>query len=449
MRRVVFLYIIFSITFVSFGLASKAEALDVQRFHPLTNHIGVATVYGSQSLPQGKLNLGGVVNFVKNPFEHGGIGDGRIDEIVDYFVTLNLLGAIGLTDWLSVHIDVPTYWLSDIEPLRATREQDATVGFGDIRLSAILQLRQRQKDGKQRFGMGFVPLITFPSGASSRFHGDVQVSVGGSLVVDRQLAKRHYFTVNLGARLRGREQIANLLIDDQVFAGAGYELRLMPDKDWYGFLEVNAETPFRAFLKEEVSSPMEGLVGFKTKLSNRHLVLMAGVGHALNNGYGAPDFRIFTGLTYLGKPPTPVIVKPAVVVEEKPVEKVAPQPPDPIVVVGKTKMIRTEPIYFDTAKASIKAISFPTIEHVVDVMIEHADIKKVVIEGHTDNQGAYYYNKDLSSRRAQSVYRYMVAKGIDPGRLEAVGYGPDRPIADNDTTEGRARNRRVDFVIIE
>jgi outer membrane protein OmpA-like peptidoglycan-associated protein len=71
------------------------------------------------------------------------------------------------------------------------------------------------------------------------------------------------------------------------------------------------------------------------------------------------------------------------------------------------------------------------------------------VEGHTDNVGNAAYNKDLSARRAASVVRYLVGKGIAPSRLVAAGYGFEQPIASNKTALGRAKNRRVAFTILE
>jgi len=76
-------------------------------------------------------------------------------------------------------------------------------------------------------------------------------------------------------------------------------------------------------------------------------------------------------------------------------------------------------------------------------------IKKVRIEGHTDAVGTHEYNLDLSQRRVLSVMRFLVEQGVEPARLEAIGHGKTRPIADNTTDEGRARNRRVDFIIVD
>jgi OOP family OmpA-OmpF porin len=74
--------------------------------------------------------------------------------------------------------------------------------------------------------------------------------------------------------------------------------------------------------------------------------------------------------------------------------------------------------------------------------------QKFEIVGHTDNLGSRAYNLELSAERAASVKSYLAAKGIDPGAISADGAGPDRPVASNATAEGRARNRRIEFRVI-
>jgi outer membrane protein OmpA-like peptidoglycan-associated protein len=86
---------------------------------------------------------------------------------------------------------------------------------------------------------------------------------------------------------------------------------------------------------------------------------------------------------------------------------------------------------------------------VLKIVEEHDEITRISIEGHTDNVGSAKYNKDLSNRRAASVRNWLVQHGVDAGRLSSVGYGLERPIADNVTEEGRQENRRVEFHIKE
>ena len=73
---------------------------------------------------------------------------------------------------------------------------------------------------------------------------------------------------------------------------------------------------------------------------------------------------------------------------------------------------------------------------------------KIELGGHTDNQGSEEYNQKLSLDRAKTVYEYLITKGISSNRLTYKGYGKTKPIATNDTEEGRAENRRTEFKII-
>ncbi len=117
-----------------------------------------------------------------------------------------------------------------------------------------------------------------------------------------------------------------------------------------------------------------------------------------------------------------------------------------LVVVTKDKIELKQTVYFATAKDVILAVSFPLLNEVGKVLKDRSAIH-VRIEGHTDSRGGDRYNKQLSDRRAKSVRRYLIGQGIDADRMEAIGYGEERPIADNRTKSGRAMNRRVEFFI--
>jgi outer membrane protein OmpA-like peptidoglycan-associated protein len=102
-------------------------------------------------------------------------------------------------------------------------------------------------------------------------------------------------------------------------------------------------------------------------------------------------------------------------------------------------------INFDTGKADLKADGQATVREIV-AMLKSAPALKVSIEGHTDNVGAAAANKALSEARAKSVMAAVAAGGIAPARLAAAGYGAEKPIADNRSEDGRAKNRRVELV---
>ena len=114
-----------------------------------------------------------------------------------------------------------------------------------------------------------------------------------------------------------------------------------------------------------------------------------------------------------------------------------------------SKLWLADTIHFDTGKATIKKNSLPLLDDLAAALTAHAELKKLQIEGHTDNVGGAEYNQDLSQRRAQSVVDYLVGRGIAPTRLVAHGYGMDKPVAPNNTSLGRAKNRRVAISILD
>jgi len=110
-------------------------------------------------------------------------------------------------------------------------------------------------------------------------------------------------------------------------------------------------------------------------------------------------------------------------------------------------------VLFDSGKAKLRREAFPALDKVTKVLAENVSDMDIGIEGHTDNQpirfSGWKSNWELSSARAMSVLHYLVdKKEIDPARVSAIGYGQYRPVASNDTTEGRQLNRRVEIVIL-
>jgi OmpA-OmpF porin, OOP family len=102
-------------------------------------------------------------------------------------------------------------------------------------------------------------------------------------------------------------------------------------------------------------------------------------------------------------------------------------------------------INFDTGKSIIRDESRPIIDQIVQMMKSNPDLK-IAVDGHTDNVGTPASNKILSEARARSVVSAIVSQGIAADRLNPEGFGQDKPIADNSTEEGRAKNRRVELV---
>ena len=122
-----------------------------------------------------------------------------------------------------------------------------------------------------------------------------------------------------------------------------------------------------------------------------------------------------------------------------------PPPPPPAPEVG-SKIISLEGTNFDFNKATLTAAGTAKLDEAAKVLSENPTVK-LNVEGHTDGVGSAAYNQGLSERRAKAVVAYLVGKGVDGARLNPVGYGKSKPVATNDTAEGRAKNRRVDLVV--
>ena len=123
--------------------------------------------------------------------------------------------------------------------------------------------------------------------------------------------------------------------------------------------------------------------------------------------------------------------------------------PRAVISNGQIKVL--DQVRFKTSSADILPgkDSEDVLQAVLKILKEHPELKKVRIEGHTDNRGAAEYNKALSKNRAASVAKWLVAHGIEALRLSSAGFGQDTPLTTNETEDGRQQNRRVEFHVEE
>ncbi|MEO8845307.1 MAG: OmpA family protein [Kofleriaceae bacterium] len=121
----------------------------------------------------------------------------------------------------------------------------------------------------------------------------------------------------------------------------------------------------------------------------------------------------------------------------------------PRVEVRDNKIEIHEKIQFDFDAATIKPASFDLMNEIGAVITKNPQIKRIRIEGYASSEGDAGHNKKLSDDRASSVMKYLTTHGIAAARLTSIGFGIDKPIADNTTDAGREQNRRVEFSIVE
>lgn len=126
-----------------------------------------------------------------------------------------------------------------------------------------------------------------------------------------------------------------------------------------------------------------------------------------------------------------------------------PKPSKSLVSLTTKKIAIKQQVQFVAGSAEIAPASNGLLSEVADVLLRNRDIAKVEVQGHTDNSGTEDVNRELSERRSQAVRDWLVKAGVESDRLTAVGYGSSRPLAPNITVANRARNRRVELVILE
>lgn len=407
------------------AVAAPVQALNVQLLRPSTGAVQGYQLFTSETLPKYDLATGIAFNYVQHPLEVGRFGGNqRKLGIVDRFITADALISFGATDWMMVNLDIPFNIYHNIAPVFIPQRDTGGPDMGDIELNLKFRIFDAWKTSSH-LGLAIVPFVTLPTGRQSIYFGDENVTGGLWLVGDTQW-KANRFYLNLGARFRETEQIANLVVKHEFLYGAGFQRPLWKK----GYLDIIVETygstTFSKFFTEEISSPFQAHLLLQKKwLSRRQLIANLGGGMGFTNGYGAPDFRFMTGVSYLFELKRN---------ETTPAETAVAAPRD----------IVLEGVNFETASAALQADSKAVLDNAI-ATIDSMPYTRITITGHTDNRGKAEANRRLSERRAESIKAYFVEKGIDGDRIETAGIGDARPASDNATPAGRAKNRRIEL----
>ncbi len=415
------------------------------------------------------------LGFARNPLVvYQEPGRSRIGQLVKDRAGGEVGFAYAATGWLQLSAAVPLIAFQDrpanqpqvaVVPLPAL----GTAGLGDLRLQVKLRLLDPASYG---IGLALVPAVSAPTAKSSDYRGEGGFTFFPRLALSQSFASGLRWSVNLGAALRRNESVLNQVTGSEldVSAGFGYRFRSAPvELDASFSSAVAARQPFREFNQNALEA--RGLAGLRV---GRNWRIFAGSGMGILAGWGTPDWRVFSGVRYAPEaepepepapvePPQPLPPPPPPAPPPPPPPPPTPQPPPPppkpqvkveplptpnVPHVGKGKIEAVGNIHFAYNSDAIQARSFKVLDGVVAVIQAHPEITQIRIEGHTDDRGSNAHNLKLSRRRAAAALRYLVGKGIAPSRLESVGRGPDQPVASNKTAAGRARNRRLEFVII-
>ncbi|MCI5073316.1 OmpA family protein [bacterium] len=375
MRKNLFLLIGLCIFLVS----QPAQAINIHYVTPKILNPDGHQALSSTTLEPGKYAVGAYFTWTKNPLEFGPSGDGeRLDDIVKWIFTQDVLMGFGVSDRFSFQVHAPFHVYNNVEnfsQFTSTKE----FNVGDITLQGLLQLQGKNWNAVGgTWGFGFVPFVTFPVGEENRFFGNQDITGGGYFVLDRWGGmKRHYITMNLGGRYRPNiENIGALEIGSEVMGKLGYVYRFLNSDGWQVFAELSGSMSLHE--PKEVNSPGEMYLGLQKISKNQRWKWTMGTSRGGNNGYGAPEVRLYTGISYtnksIPKKPTPPKPKP------KPIPTPTPKPtPKPI--QRQTGMLNLKIVdkYGEKINTQIKVMSDSQSQPLFEGEI--SELNKTVNEG--------------------------------------------------------------------
>lgn len=460
---------------------AAADGLDGERFVPAIGAEG-GFVNEHPAVPfHLGWSLGLFVHGADNQIVEVDGSDAVIGKPLDTGVTADLVASLGLFGRLELGLHLPLHLVYEGEPYGGL---EASPGLGDLRfVPKIAIVRTGSLD--RHFLLGIALPISFPTGDGDALRGADGFTLGGQLLLAGHLGR-----IGLGASVGYRwrsEHPPGLPWGDGVGFGpwlsVGLTESLSLRAEMYAEKLVGADEGTADF-------PIEVLGGLELRLGG--VALYGGASFGLTDGVGDPDFRIIGGIRYRRNAPDRQGFKdsdgdrvldkddgaPYEAEDEdgfrdddgvpepdndgdgvldgddecpeltgEPARRGCPAKTYVLIEDGKILIIGK--IQFQTGSTEIDQNSDPLLDQIAQALDANPQVKKIRIEGHTDNIGGTALNQKLSEERAASVKKALVKRGVDGDRLETRGYGETRPIAPNASPGGRQKNRRVEFVIVE
>lgn len=468
---------------------------NIQHFEA-SPHAGDFLMLRSAAQPVSGFSGGFLVSYARNPLKTADKRFGHVDTfwLVEQHLVADLFAGYAAWERFSAGLNMPVVLFSGGDsPLAGDPAVDGS-GVGDLRLAARYLLLPRREEG---LGLGFETGLGLPTATQGLYSGDSGVSLTPWVVADYRLADTT-IALNAGYRIQGAQTLAAQQTGGGPRVGLG-AVQSFNDETFRLVGELHFKTSHEDFFGKGTSN-LEGQLGIDVCVGQWARAFVA-TGGGMLSGVGEPSVRFTSGFRIER-------CRPELVVARVPVVKIAPPvdtdgdgifdkkdacpkvpgithkddrknggPADrdddgfidkddacpdipgeanenpkqhgcPPPKVTKEKIEIGQRIEFEVGEAVLLEGSEAILDGVAKLMNDHPEVVKVIIEGHTDNTNTAAFNLALSQKRAQAVLDYLVKKGVDKKRLKAQGLGLTRPIADNETEEGRKANRRVEFRVI-
>ncbi len=463
---------------------SWAQGFDGQRYDPPPTAAG-GLVLERPVVPRHlSFSLGLVTHYGYQPVVLRDVATGDIlERPLIHALTLDVMASIGLGDVfeLAVGLPVDAIYQGDASLGGAV----ASPGLGDVRAVPKLAFTTR---GAVQGAFGLAVPVTFPTGAPGALRGDGAVTVNPQLLAGLR-ASSWGLGASAGFLFRPGGPALNL-VGNEVRLGLGGHVALLPRSDLLTLMLEGTSAFYLTGGSPIANLPIEVFAGLGIRPHPDFTVDVGGA-YGATRGLGDPLFRALLGVRYSPNPVTSSKDSdndgiadnadrcpradedqdgfddddgcPESDNDRDGVPDERDECPDEaegkygdgdgcpegeaIYVNGQIRL--KGKIQFETGSASIKPKSKKLLDQVARLMDEHRDLKRIRVEGHTDEVGPSRSNQELSEDRADAVRKALIARGVAPGRLSSRGKGESQPIAPNKTAAGRAKNRRVEFVLIE
>lgn len=469
---------------------ARADGFNGQRFEPAAGAVGGFMVEQPDVPRHLGFGAGLFLNYALNPVVlRSRATDDVVARPLEHALSFNLLGSVGLFDFLEICLDLPIHALYSGD--------DAVVGGIDMRTGAgIGDLRLVNKvawwlggSPALNFYLGAALPLSFPTGNEEALRG-----AGGFTIEPKVLfgmgAARWRAVVNLGYRARLSSMTIDYTGAHQLTYGLAGTFGLLTGRVPLDLM-LELTGGFHA-TADHAAAPLEILAG-AVVWPDEEWSVYAGLGPGLTNGLATPDLRVVAGVRFGRRVPgrdrysdsdndqvpdyrdnckeipedydgfededgCPEVDNDGDGIvdnlDECPVHAEEPNgdgdgcPDHGKVMIRRGQLIIFGKILFKTGSDEPLDKSRELLDQIGQTLKQNPDVGPLRVEGHTDNVGAAEMNLELSQKRADSVKKELVDRGVSADMLTTKGYGETRPIAPNETAAGRARNRRVEFVVM-
>jgi outer membrane protein OmpA-like peptidoglycan-associated protein len=473
---------------ISVGSLARGDGFDGQRFTPAAGAAGGFVVERPLVLHHLGFGAGLFLHFADDTVVLRDVATGAdLATPVDSALTLDLVASLGLLDIFELALVIPIDLVYSGDPAETTTGQvfAAKAGFGDIRVVPKALFWEGGSTALHASIGAAIP-VTFPSGDPRALRGSDGLTVEPRLLVAFG-GPRWQVVGNTGVLLRSSERIGDLNLGSSWTYGLAGTVRLTPLVDLQAEL-VGAVVPSTE-RPNHTEAPAEIIAGVILHPAAPWSVY-AGGAIGLDNALGTADFRIIGGVRYaIGLPderrfedddhdgiinrndrcpnepedfdgfqdddgcPDPDNDGDGILDEVDECPDVRGDPPDGCprgrVIVRKGKVEVIGKVLFKIGSAEVQPKSEPLLDDIARALKDHPELQHIRIEGNTDNVGDPSFNERLSEARADSVKKALVARGVPANRLDTKGLGDAHAISSNSTATGRARNRRVEFVVVQ